>query len=278
MLADPTGEPFTVWSSNQAPHWLRDAVSQVLALDHDDLRVVAPTVGGGFGTKSMVCPEELAIPLVARRLGRPVKWIETRTEGYTVDPVARSAPRHRGRAPVGQHDPGRPDGYVVDAGAANVEALIVPYNTTSHLQGCYRVPAMEIECVCLLTNKAPLSAYRGAGRPEAVFAIERILDRAARRLGLDPVDLRRVSMLRADEMPYDAGIPYRDGHQVVLDGGDYAGNLELALQHIDHARIRAEQGGAGTAGRPSGSGSPPNRGPASDLARRPWSASKQTGG
>jgi carbon-monoxide dehydrogenase large subunit len=110
-----------------------------------------------------------------------------------------------------------------------VEAFVVPYNTAAHLQGPYRVPSLEIACTVVLTNKQPLSAYRGAGRPEATFAMERILDQAARRLDLEGSELRRRNTLSASEMPYEAGIPYRDGTPLVVDGGDYEACLDLAV-------------------------------------------------
>ncbi|MGH9243620.1 MAG: xanthine dehydrogenase family protein molybdopterin-binding subunit, partial [Acidimicrobiales bacterium] len=242
VVADPTHTPCTVWSSTQAPYWIRNAMSKLLKLSHDELRVVAPAVGGGFGIKSMVYPEDLLIPLIARILEQPVKWIETRTENFLASVHSRDQ-RHEIEVAV------RADGtilavrdrFVVDVGVSNVEALVVPFNTAAHLQGCYRIPAVEIECECIVTNKAPLSAYRGAGRPEAVFAMERILDRAARHLDLAATDIRRVNLLRADEMPYDAGIPYRDGNEIVLDGGDYGLSFEIALERAEHDRWRAEQ-------------------------------------
>ena len=140
------------------------------------------------------------------------------------------------------------DHYLVDAGASNVENLIVPYNTTSHLQGVYRIPALAIECTVVLTNKAPLSAYRGAGRPEAIFAMDRIVDRAARQLGIDPVELRRRNMVTADEMPYDAGILYRDGKPLVVDGGDFHAALDGALDRAGYVDVPGGAGGGPSSG------------------------------
>jgi len=245
----------TVWSSTQAPHWLRDALVASLGLAENQLRVIAPDVGGGFGVKSMVYPEELLVCLLARRLGRAVKWIDTRTEHFLSSIQSRSQ-RHDVELALRTDGTilGLRDRYLVDAGVSNVEALVVPYNTTAHLQGTYRIPALEVECTIVVTNKAPLSAYRGAGRPEAVFAMERILDRAARALALDPVELRRRNTITADEMPFDAGILYRDGNPLVLDGGDYVACLDRAVEEIGVNAFRRDQAAAREAGRYLGFG------------------------
>jgi len=257
VLAEPdlAHGGLTVWSSNQAPHWLRDAIADTFGLAPERVRAIAPTVGGGFGTKSMVYPEELLVPRLALLLRRVVKWVDDRHEHFLTAIQARDqvhdvelALRADGTIL------GLRDRYLVDAGASNVEALIVPYNTAAHLQGPYRIPSLHLDCTCVVTNKAPLSSYRGAGRPEAVWAMERILDAAARALGLDPAELRRRNTLRADEMPYDAGVLYRDGHPLVLDGGDYVACLERALMAIDYRGVRAEQARLRAAGRYLGVG------------------------
>ena len=240
----------TVWSSNQAPHWLRDAIVRCLGVPEARLRVLAPDVGGGFGVKSMVYAEELVVAELARRLNRSVRWMDTRRESFLTAIQSRG---QRHRISLALDSDGRilglRDEYLVDGGASNVENLIVPYNTTSHLQGVYRIPALAIECSVVLTNKAPLSAYRGAGRPEAIFAMDRIIDRAARAIGIDPVELRRRNMVTAAEMPYDAGILYRDGKQLVLDGGDFPAALDGVVAHIGYAAFRDEQAAARREGR-----------------------------
>jgi carbon-monoxide dehydrogenase large subunit len=245
VVAVPNADPgfdLTVWSSTQAPLWLRAALARFTGLAPERIRVVAPAVGGGFGIKSMVYREELLIPMVALRTGRPVKWVETRSEHFLTAVQSRDQ-RHEvelGLTRAGDIIALR-DHYVVDVGASNVEGLVVPYNTAAHLQGAYRIPAVEIDCTCALSNKAPLSAYRGAGRPEAVFAMERALDLAAAELGIDPVELRRRNLLRTDEVPYDAGIPYRTGDRLVLDIGDVRETLEVAVRAADYAGWRERQ-------------------------------------
>jgi aerobic carbon-monoxide dehydrogenase large subunit len=251
----PDGDRLTVWSSTQAPHWLRKALVTWTGLEAGRIRVVAPHVGGGFGIKSMVYPEELLVALLALRLGRPVKWVETRTEHFAGAVHSRDQ-RHEIELAL-DHDGrilGLRDRYLVDVGASNVEGLVVPYNTTGHLQGAYRVPTLELDCRCVVTNKTPLSAYRGAGRPEAVFAMERILDRAAEATGIDPVELRRRNLVGPDEMPYDAGIPYRDGTRLVLDAGDVPKGLEVAVEKGGYDDWRRRQARLRTAGRYVGIG------------------------
>jgi carbon-monoxide dehydrogenase large subunit len=232
----------TVWSASQQPHWLRDGLTRVLGLTGGRIRVVAPDVGGGFGVKSMVYPEELIVPTLALRYRRPVRWTDTRRENFVTATHARDqihdielALRADGTIL------GLRDRFIVDAGASNVECLVCPYNSAAHLPGPYRIPAMRLECLTVLTNKTPNAAARGAGRPEAVFAMEGILDAAADELGIDRIEVRRRNTIRADEMPYDHGILYRDGAPLEIDGGDYVGCLEDALDAVGFGTFRDEQ-------------------------------------
>ena len=255
VLADPTRSVFTVWSSNQAPHWLRDALAAYFGVEAPKLRVVAPDVGGGFGIKSMVYPEEMLIPEVARRLGSPVKWVETRTENFLAAVHARDQRHHMQLALAYDGEIlGLRDTFVTDAGASNLESLVVPYITAAHLQGSYRVPTALIVSESYITNKAPLSAYRGAGRPEAVFAMERIIDLAARELGIDRAVIRQKNLITGDEMPYDVGIRYRDGNALSLDGGDYKAVFDQALLRAGVANRPEEQARAEARGRLLGIG------------------------
>jgi len=255
VLADPAQPVFTVWSSNQAPHWLRDALADYFEFDPGRIRVIAPDVGGGFGIKSMVYPEELLVPALAMRLGSPVKWVETRTENFLAAVHARDQRHHMELALTSDGEfLALRDRYTTDVGAANLESLVVPYNTAAHLQGTYRVPAALIVSESYVTNKAPLSAYRGAGRPEAVFAMERIIDVASRELGLDPAAIRQRNLITGNEMPYDVGIRYRDGTNLSLDGGDYRAVFDEALRRADVPGWRREQTRARTEGRLLGIG------------------------
>ncbi|HXG39516.1 MAG TPA: xanthine dehydrogenase family protein molybdopterin-binding subunit [Candidatus Limnocylindrales bacterium] len=257
----------TVWSSTQQPHWLRDALERILRRPGDTIRVVAPDVGGGFGLKSMVYPEELLVPWLALHLGRAVKWIETRRENLQSATHARDQVHDIELALAADGTIlGLRDRYIVDTGCASVENIVCAYNTAAHLPGAYRIPALAIECTVGLSNKAPLAAERGAGRPEAAFALEGILDAAADELGIDPAELRLRNALRGDEMPHDHGILYRDGAPLRLDAGDYRESIAEALRILEYDRWRAEQGrarregrliGIGMAGYIEGTGVPP---------------------
>jgi carbon-monoxide dehydrogenase large subunit len=252
-LADPDpGGLLTLWSTTQNAHPLRRAVSRVAGLVPERIRVVAPDVGGGFGGKGVLYPEDLIVALLALRTGRPVKWVEDRAEHL------RSAIHAREQVhdiELGLDREGRllalRDHFLVDSGAFNPLGLVIPYNTIAHLQGPYRMPALEAVATAVLTNKVPAAPYRGAGRPEAVFAVERALERAARALDLDPVELRLRNLLRPDELPYRAGILYRDGEPLVLDGGDYPAALRRAAELADYAGAR--QGVRGAQGAEGGS-------------------------
>jgi carbon-monoxide dehydrogenase large subunit len=228
---DREADRLTVWSGTQNAHPLRRALARVSGLPQDRVRVIAPDVGGGFGIKGVLYPEDLIVGLAAIRLGRPVKWIEDRHEHMQSAVHAREQVHE---IELGLSRDGRilalRDRILVDTGAYNPLGLVIPYNTIAHLMGPYRVPGFEATAEGVITTKVPTAPYRGAGRPEAVFAVERSLDLAARELGLDPVELRLRNLVTAEEMPYDTGILYRDGNPLVLDGGDYPAVLRGATE------------------------------------------------
>ncbi len=239
-LAEWDGATLTLWSSTQNAHPLRRAMGRVAGLDPEKVRVVAPDVGGGFGVKGVLYPEDLLVGLLALRTGRPVKWVEDRAEHLRSAIHAREQVH---QVELGVTGDGRivalRDHIVVDCGAFNPLGLVIPYNTIAHLMGPYRVPHLEAVATGVITNKTPTAPYRGAGRPEAVFAVERALELAARALGADPLELRLRNLVRPDEMPFAAGIPYRDGEPLVLDGGDYPRALRRAAELVDYAGVRA---------------------------------------
>ena len=188
------------------------------------------TSAAASASKGHVYPEDLLIPFLARRLGRPVQWIEDRREHLLCSCHSRDQIHD---VEVGFDDDGRilalRDRFIVDCGAWNPIGAGVVYNTAVHLPGPYKIDAIAIDARIAATNKAPNAPYRGAGRPEAAFAMERIIDLVAGELGLEPAEVRLRNMIRADEMPYAMGIPYRDGQPIVYDGGDYPAALEKAL-------------------------------------------------
>jgi aerobic carbon-monoxide dehydrogenase large subunit len=230
---DPRTDTITIWSATQVVHWVRREVAAILGLPEARVRCLALDVGGGFGVKGHVYPEDLVVPFLARRLGRPVRWLEDRHEHL------QSAAHSRDQlhqVEVGFDDDGHilalRDDFIVDCGAWNPIGGGVPYNTAAHLTGPYKIEHLAVSARTAATNKVPNTAYRGAGRPEAVFAMERIIDLVAGSLGLEPAEVRRCNMIRAEEMPYRAGILYRDGEPIVYDSGDYAGGLQKALDAV----------------------------------------------
>jgi aerobic carbon-monoxide dehydrogenase large subunit len=252
---DRRSQGIVVWSSTQNPHWLRNALAAHMGLDRDQVRVIAPDVGGGFGVKSMVYPEEVLLPLLARRLATPVKWIESRSDHFLGAIHSRDHVHDIALALKADGTfLGVDDRFVANVGALSILPLVESYNTAAHVTGPYRVPALFVDGRAVVTNKSPSAPVRGAGRPEAVFAMERVIDLAARELGMDPAEIRRINTLRHDEMPYDAGMPYRDGERVVLDSGDYLGCLDHALSAIDYPGFRGRQHAEREAGRYLGIG------------------------
>src|SRR5712692_6798759 len=253
---DPRTDCVTIWSATQVVHWVRREAAAVLRLPEARIRCTALDVGGGFGLKGHVYPEDLLIPFLARKLGRPVQWIEDRREHLMCSCHSRDQIHD---VEVGFDDEGRilalRDHFIVDCGAWNPIGAGVVYNTAVHLPGPYKIDAIAISARIAATNKVPNAPYRGAGRPEAAFAMERVIDLVAGELGLEPADVRLRNMIRADEMPYRAGIPYRDGEPIVYDGGDYPGTLRNALAAIGGIEaFRARQRAARDHGRYLGLG------------------------
>jgi carbon-monoxide dehydrogenase large subunit len=246
----------TIWSSTQVVHWVRREAASLLRLPEARVRCVALDVGGGFGVKGHVYPEDLLIPFLARRLNRPVQWIEDRREHLMCSCHSRDQTHD---VEVGFDGEGRilalRDDFIVDCGAWNPIGVGVVYNTAVHLTGPYKIGNMTINASVAATNKVPNAPYRGAGRPEAAFAMERVMDLVAGVLGLEPAEVRSTNMIRADEMPYHVGLPYRDGEPIVYDSGDYQAALRNALAAIGGvAAFRRRQRAARREGRYLGLG------------------------
>jgi len=244
-----------VWSSTQMPYAVRQRIAEALALPADAVRVTAPDVGGGFGTKGPVYPEELVVAALARRLGRPVRWTDTRQESFVSTTHAGDQLHDVTLALAADGEIlALADDFLIDAGAYLPRGAVVASVTATHLVGLYHVPVFHCRGRVVVTHKVPCAPYRGAGRTQAVFVGERILDIAARELGLDPVAVRRRNLVRADQMPYQRSIPYRDGAPMVHDSGDYPRLLETALERVGHAAFRARQAAARREGRRIGLG------------------------
>jgi carbon-monoxide dehydrogenase large subunit len=230
---DPRTDCVTIWSSTQIVHWVRREAAAVLRLPEARVRCVALDVGGGFGVKGHVYPEDLLIPFLARKLGKPVQWIEDRREHLMCSCHSRDQTHD---VEIGFDDQGiilaLRDDFVVDCGAWNPIGVGVVYNTAAHLTGPYKIDNVLINARVAATNKVPNAPYRGAGRPEAAFAMERMIDLVADALELEPAEVRLRNMIRAEEMPYPAGIPYRDGEPIVYDSGDYPAALRSVLDAL----------------------------------------------
>jgi carbon-monoxide dehydrogenase large subunit len=234
----------TVWAASQSVHMSREAIAQGLGMEAGRIRVIARDVGGGFGIKSGVYAEVVLAAWLALEHGRPVKWTEDRTEHLLCATQTRDQVHDIELAVAADGTIlGLRDHFTVDGGAYNPLGLGQPHNTASHLVGPYRVPAADIHGTVYFTNKTHFAPYRGAGRPEAVFAMDRLLDAAARELGLDPAELRRRNLVTAAEMPYDTGIMARDGKNHVYDSGDYPACFEKALDLVGYDALRREQPG-----------------------------------
>jgi carbon-monoxide dehydrogenase large subunit len=252
---DPVTPVLHVWSSTQMPYVVRQRVAEALGLPLEAVRVVAPDVGGGFGTKGPVYPEDVIVAALARRLGAAVRWTDTRRESFV-------STAHAGdqvhTATLALDQDGRilalADDFLIDAGAYLPRGAVVANVTATHLVGLYRLPAFRCRGRIVVTHKVPSAPYRGAGRTQAVFVAERLMDIAARELGLDPVELRRRNLIEPGAMPYRRDLPYRDGMPIVHDSGDYPALLETALTRAGYAAFRERQAAARREGRLLGIG------------------------
>lgn len=226
----------TVWCTSQRPHEVRDQVAAALDLTSEAVRVIAPAVGGGFGPKAGVYPEFIVAAWLARRLRRPVKWMETRSENLVN--------MSQGRDYVSDVELGlKRDGtfcwikldVTSNAGAYPGIGAFLPFFTMMMASGPYRFDAVHYEAVAVITNTTPVAAFRGAGRPEATVALEQIIDRAAAQLGIDPAELRRRNLLAPDDFP----LTTHTGAN--MDCGEYARALDLALETAGYRDLREEQ-------------------------------------
>ncbi|SFP76711.1 carbon-monoxide dehydrogenase large subunit [Actinomadura madurae] len=237
VLCVPEGDEFTLYSATQIPHILRLMLATVTGIPEHRLRVVAPDVGGGFGSKLQVYGEEVLALLLARRLGRPVKWTETRSEGNMTIHHGRDQIQ---RITLAAEQDGRIRGLKVDL-LADMGAYLmlvtpgIPLLGAFMFNGIYKMDALSFTCTGVFTTKTPTDAYRGAGRPEATFAIERVMDELAAELGLDPIEVRRRNWIEHEEFPYEtiAGLTY--------DSGNYEAATGKALELFEYDKLRAEQ-------------------------------------
>ena len=237
VLADYRAGSLTVWSSTQVPHFVRLFLALLLGISEERVRVIAPEVGGGFGSKLQVYGEEVLACWCSRKLDRPIKWIETRTENMAVT--------HQGRDQIAHVKMGaKRDGtvtawhvkIVADFGAYNMLLTpLIPSLGAFVMGGCYRIPAVQTDIVGVFTNKCPTDAIRGAGRPEATHMIEVTLDQMASELGMSPVEIRRRNFIPRDAFPAEVATG------VIYDSGDYEKTLARLLEHLDLTGLERER-------------------------------------
>ena len=236
VVAEFRADKLTVWSATQVPHFLRLFLSMLLGIGEDKVRVVAPEVGGGFGSKLQIYAEEIGCAWAARKLGYPVKWTETRSEGMMVT--------HHGRDQIDTVRVGAKRDGTLTAFHAKILADLGGYHMLLTpmipplgafvMCGVYATPAVQTDVVGVHTNKFPTDAIRGAGRPEATHMIEVTMDQLAEELGMDPLELRRKNFIPPFSTPHETPIG------VAYDSGNYVGTLDKLLEHIDPAQVRRE--------------------------------------
>ena len=239
ILVKPTDQGLEVWASTQSPHMLARAIAEHLGLALERVRVVVPDVGGAFGLKAHVYPEEIVVAAAAQRLGRPVKWIEDRADNLTSSCHARD---QRVTVTIAADADGRlraiDADLAVDMGAYGVYAhghLLEPAGTPSMIPGPYHLPAYRYRTRAIATNKCPLGAYRGVGLPVATFVHERAMDVIAEATGLDRAEVRRRNLIAPDELPFVSLTGQR------YDSGDYPAALETALEAIGYTDFPQQQ-------------------------------------
>ncbi|MEE8145926.1 MAG: xanthine dehydrogenase family protein molybdopterin-binding subunit [Kiloniellales bacterium] len=249
------GDEMTVWASVQTPHKLRNGLMELFGVDESGVRVIVPDVGGAFGAKNLVYPEDVMVAVAARLLERPVKWAEDRREHFLAAVQERDQYWDLEIACDGE---GRIQGVrgkiIHDQGAYTLLGLHTPHNCSIGVPGPYVVPNYQIDVVVVETNKVGCVPIRGAGYPEASFAMERLLDEIARGLGLDRAELRRRNLIPAEKMPYEHPMKTREGTPTIYDTGDFPACQVQALETADYAGFAARQARARSEGRYLGIG------------------------
>ena len=247
---DPKSQHLTVWDTTQAPIPIRNGLAARLGLSEHQVRVIAPFVGGGFGPKMMMFyPEEMLIPWISVKLNRPVKWIEDRRENFYATTQEREQ-IHEAEMALTRDGRilGVSDVILHDSGAYDPYGLTIPLNTQCHAMGAYDVPNFFSEVTVVFTNKTLTTPVRGAGRPQGIFVVERLLDLAAKELSIDPIEIRKRNFIPPESFPYDHQIIDQAFTTLIFDSGNYLPALEKAAEMIgfeqfvkvDQPRLRAE--------------------------------------
>ena len=241
---DEKGQQLTVWDTTQAPVPIRNGLAARHGLSQSQVRVIAPFIGGGFGPKILLhYPEEIMIPWISIQLCKPVKWIEDRRENFHATTQER---RQVHEAEMLLSKEGKILGvshtFLHDTGAYDPYGLTIPLNTQSHATGGYDVPNYHSEVKVVFTNKMITTPVRGAGRPQGIFLVERLLDIAAKELGMDPVEIRKLNLIPADAFPYEREIIDQAFSPLIFDSGNYQPVIDKAVETIGyHQFINEEQ-------------------------------------
>ena len=239
---DPLLDLYTVHLGTQVPHQMKRFYMDLLELGDNQIRVIAPDVGGGFGSKAPFYPEYALLPMFAEKLRHPVKWVEDRYENFVSTFQERD---QYWEVELALNSDGKIRGlrgsFIHDGGAYLPRGLIVQWISATTVPGPYVMPAFSMELISAITNRVPTSAVRGAGRPQAIFVMERLLDQAAKKIGIDRAEIRYRNFVQPDQMPYSVGLIYRDGKPVTYDSGDYPACLSMALDRIDYAGFKKRQ-------------------------------------
>ena len=241
-VLDVITDKLTLWSSTQAPHTAMRTLGDMLGRNENQLRVVIPEVGGGFGPKLVFYPEDVVVSLSAILLGRPVKWIEDRREHFTASTQERD---QYWEVEIAVADDakilGMRGSMIHDHGAYTARGINLAYNSATTVSLAYDVPSFHIDVRLAITNKVPVTPVRGAGHPQGIFVMERLLDRVARGLGLDRAEVRRRNLIPGEKMPFEKPLKTRGGMPVVLDSGDYPACQAEALARAGYDGFRARQ-------------------------------------
>ena len=252
---DPVTGKLTLWTSTQRPHGVKRVICDLLGCNDESVRVVAPQIGGGFGPKLVCYPEEVVVAVCGKLLQQPVKWTQDRYEYFLSTTQERD--QYWDVEIAVDNDAmikGVRGALLHDHGAYTARGLNVPYASGIALPLAYNIPAYHLDVYAVLTNKVPVTPVRGAGQPQGVFVMERLLDRVAAGLSLDRAEVRRRNLVRKEQMPCRKSLKLRGGTEVILDSGDYPATQELALKHAGWAAFAERQQAALEQGRHIGIG------------------------
>jgi carbon-monoxide dehydrogenase large subunit len=254
---DAKAEAMTIWATTQSPISLKNAIASNLNLSDSQVRVITPMIGGGFGPKVMTSmPDDVLLPWLSKKLNRPIKWMEDRKENFLSTTSERDQ-LHYSEIAINKDGKilGVKDVFYHNTGAYNPYGMTVPLNTQTHTMGPYNIPNFYTQVKVVFTNTMVVTPVRGAGRTYGTIVMERLIDAASKKLGLDPVEVRRMNLVKVDEFPFKTGITGQDFVESVLDSGNYQATLNKALELSDYYRwVKEEQPKLRAAGKRVGVG------------------------